>query len=99
VVRQVPELEVLSNMPALDEDGSSNVVIFATTPPMPSYLVCVIVGYYDKITRLGHQYFLPLCTYVKKSLGAETINKAFHFFLQKNRRWNSYFRVHAPRRI
>jgi aminopeptidase N len=59
VVRPVPEVEVLSNMPPIsetrsenvDETDSSEVVTFATTPAMPSYLVCVIVGYYDKISR------------------------------------------------
>ncbi len=49
VLRPVPEVEVLSNMPAVSEEAS--VLTFATTPPMPSYLVCVIVGYYDRITR------------------------------------------------
>jgi aminopeptidase N len=51
VLRPVPEVEVLSNMPAVSEDASSGVLTFAPTPPMPSYLVCVIVGYYDRITR------------------------------------------------
>jgi aminopeptidase N len=47
----VAEVEVISNMPAVSEEPSSGLVTFATTPPMPSYLVCVIVGYYDRITR------------------------------------------------
>ena len=65
MVRPEPEVEVLSNMPPLSEEpwsrrkdansgpeDASTLVTFATTPAMPSYLVCVIVGYYDRISRL-----------------------------------------------
>ena len=31
-----------------DEDG---VVEFGVTPALPTYLVCVIVGYYDSVSR------------------------------------------------
>ena len=41
---------VLSNMPAKDED-SSGVVSFARTPEMPTYLVCVIVGFYSSLSH------------------------------------------------
>ena len=50
VTRPSPCHTVLSNMPAKDED-SSGVVSFARTPEMPTYLVCVIVGYYSSLSH------------------------------------------------
>jgi aminopeptidase N len=63
VVRPMAEVEVLSNMPPLSEkktspEATSSVVTFATTPAMPSYLVCVVVGYYDRISR--YSYFIQV---------------------------------------
>ena len=50
VRRPSPCHTVLSNMPAKDED-SSGVVSFARTPEMPTYLVCVIVGFYSSLSH------------------------------------------------
>jgi len=50
VKRPSPCHTVLSNMPAKNED-SSGVVSFARTPEMPTYLVCVIVGFYSSLSH------------------------------------------------
>ena len=47
VARPEPGMEVLSNMPPRQVEGS--LVTFATTPPLPSYLVCVVVGWYSAL--------------------------------------------------
>jgi len=49
VRRPNPQMEVLSNMPSTGEDDG--VVRFARTPALPTYLVCVVLGYYDSISR------------------------------------------------
>ena len=51
VTRPSPCLTVLSNMPAVKEDVSSEVVTFARTPEMPTYLICVIVGHYSSLSH------------------------------------------------
>jgi len=50
VTRPNSQVEVLSNMPALTE-SAEGVVQFSRTPALPTYLVCIIVGYYDAISR------------------------------------------------
>jgi len=49
VKRPNKQVEVLSNMPEMEE--VDQVVKFRRTPPMPTYLICLVIGYYDSITR------------------------------------------------
>jgi len=49
IVRHDPGMEALSNMPIGTING--NIVSFRRTPPLPSYLVCVVVGWYSAISQ------------------------------------------------
>ena len=49
VVRPDPGMEVLSNMGVKEEVGDT--VTFSTSPPLPSYLVCVVMGWYSSLTQ------------------------------------------------
>ena len=51
ITRPHPHITVLSNM--TEETRIGDVICFNTTPPMPSYLVCFICGYYDSISAPG----------------------------------------------
>ena len=42
-------LKVLSNMPCQKE--SEEIIKFKRTPNMPTYLICLVIRYYDSISR------------------------------------------------
>jgi aminopeptidase N len=50
-VRAPSAYEVVSNMPRVSrtDEGATALHRFATTPPMPSYLVAVTVGRFDAL--------------------------------------------------
>ena len=48
--------KVLSNMPCISV--CDEVFTFARSPALPTYLVCVILGYYDSISR-----YIMFCNY------------------------------------
>ena len=48
LVRPEPGMEVLSNMPV--KSDAEGVVTFQTTPALPSYLVCVVVGWFSSLS-------------------------------------------------
>ena len=48
VVRPEQGMEVISNMPV--QTDCEDVVTFQTTPALPSYLVCVVVGWYSSLS-------------------------------------------------
>jgi len=62
VVRAPTGYEVLANMPRIrrEERGGAATHVFATTPPMPSYLVALAVGRYDVLE--GRAAGVPLRT-------------------------------------
>ena len=49
VVRPDPGMEVISNMGVKEEVGET--VTFRTSPPLPSYLVCVVIGWYSSLSQ------------------------------------------------
>ena len=49
VLRPDPGMEVLSNMSVKEVAGDT--VTFHTSPPLPSYLVCVVLGWYSSLSR------------------------------------------------
>ena len=49
LVRPEPGMEVLSNMSVKNITG--DIVTFAPTPPLPSYLVCVVIGWYSSLSE------------------------------------------------
>jgi len=60
VVRPDPGMEVLSNMPVQSIDA--NTVTFQRSPPLPSYLVCVVVGWYSALAQRSLS-GTPVCVY------------------------------------
>jgi len=76
VVRPEPGMEVLSNMPVLATDG--NLVTFQRTPPIPSYLMCVVVGWYSALAQRSLT-GTPVCVYTPQgetSQGEYALNMA-----------------------
>jgi len=68
VVRPDQGMEVLSNMPVLSTEG--NLVTFQRSPPLPSYLVCVVVGWYSALLQRSLS-GTPVCVFTPQGETAQ----------------------------